>query len=228
VKIDSASLFVHRDSSSFISRWSDNLSKFSVRFDFDRELFVTSVYEKVFRSSVKDSLRQKHSPTGPAKDSPDSKRTARLTYFAEVDPQKRSREIDGRLKQDAARLRRECKVVLLGGADSGKDRIMRQMQIIYGDGYIPEERAMYQRLVYKNVIACAKSLVNAMEVCDVRPELDANNSHYSFLQNYTLDPDPIKPLDSLVGDAIDALRRDSCFEKITERSDNLYFMDSLP
>jgi hypothetical protein len=193
IGVDSASLFVQRDSSSFFSGWSDNLSKFSIQFDFDRELFVTKVYEKVIRSSVKDSLRQKHGLTRPAEDSHTSKKPARLTHSAEVESKKRSRAIDRGLKWDATRTKRECKILLLGSADSGKEHIVEQMNIMHWKGY-----------------------------------LNAFDSHDSLLLDYILALDPNEPLDSMFVDAIRALRRDPCFEKVMKRSHELYSMNSAP
>ena len=63
IEIDSASLFVNRDTASFISNWTDNLSKLSATFSFDRELFVSKVYERALRGSVKEALRQQQSDT---------------------------------------------------------------------------------------------------------------------------------------------------------------------
>lgn len=51
------SLLVHRDSSSFVSRWTDNLSKLSHVFEFDKEVLSTRVYENVFRNTFKRSIR---------------------------------------------------------------------------------------------------------------------------------------------------------------------------
>jgi hypothetical protein len=62
-KADSASLFVHKDSTSMKSRWTDNLSKVSRVFDFDPEVFSTGVYHRVFRGSLKYRLRQQQQHT---------------------------------------------------------------------------------------------------------------------------------------------------------------------
>jgi hypothetical protein len=58
VKADSASLFVHRDTASFKSKMTDNLSKMSLIFEFDSEVFYSQVYHRVFRGSLKTRLRQ--------------------------------------------------------------------------------------------------------------------------------------------------------------------------
>jgi guanine nucleotide-binding protein G(i) subunit alpha len=45
-KDDTSSLYIQRDSASFYSRYADNLSKIPKTFEFDRELFISKVYEK--------------------------------------------------------------------------------------------------------------------------------------------------------------------------------------
>jgi G-protein alpha subunit len=57
MEADTASLFVHRDNDSFINQMTDNLSKMSIVFTFDWELFISKVYERVLRNSVKESLK---------------------------------------------------------------------------------------------------------------------------------------------------------------------------
>jgi hypothetical protein len=60
-KADSVSLLVHRDNASFASKWTDNLSKLSYIFDFDTEVLSSKVYERIFRSSLKQLVRQRPS-----------------------------------------------------------------------------------------------------------------------------------------------------------------------
>ncbi|KAH7089620.1 hypothetical protein FB567DRAFT_590429 [Paraphoma chrysanthemicola] len=60
VKDDSASLLVQRDSASFMTHLSDNLSKISLVFTFDQEIFSSDVYHRVFRGTFKKGLRRLH------------------------------------------------------------------------------------------------------------------------------------------------------------------------
>ena len=62
-KADSASLYVLRDSASFTSRLTDNLSKISYVFAFDRNVFSSKVYERAFRGSVKHTLKEQQQRT---------------------------------------------------------------------------------------------------------------------------------------------------------------------
>ncbi|ENH75761.1 Guanine nucleotide-binding protein alpha-3 subunit [Fusarium oxysporum f. sp. cubense race 1] len=58
---DTASLIVHRDSDSVVTATSVSSSRWSVQFAFDRELFITKVYEKWIRKLA--TTRRTHSPT---------------------------------------------------------------------------------------------------------------------------------------------------------------------
>ena len=207
MEIDSASLFVHRDTASLISQWTDNLSKLSAIFSFDRELFVSRVYERALRGSVKEALRRQQGDT-----------KARM----------RSQAIDRRLEVDSRRLRRECKVLLLGSDDSGKNEIVKQWKIHYQNGYTAEELALYRPTIYKNVIGCAKALISAMKQFEIHPEQELNRAYCEFLLDYSVDPDPNKPLGKKVGKAISSIWHDPCIPKILEHSSEFYIMDSAP
>jgi hypothetical protein len=54
---DSASLMVHRDTTSIATQITDRLSKLSVAFSFDREVFTSNVYARFFRGLTKRVLR---------------------------------------------------------------------------------------------------------------------------------------------------------------------------
>jgi hypothetical protein len=58
IKDDTSSLYVQRDASSLFSRYTDNLSKISMVFQFDRELFISKVYERALRGSLKQVIQK--------------------------------------------------------------------------------------------------------------------------------------------------------------------------
>jgi guanine nucleotide-binding protein G(i) subunit alpha len=102
------------------------------------------------------------------------------------------------------------------------------MKIIHQNGYTQEELTMYRLTIYKNVIDCAKALIGAMRQFEVQPEASGNDEFCSYLLEYTVDPDPEKPLDMRVGQAITAMWRDPCIPKVLEHSSEFYLMDSAP
>ena len=102
------------------------------------------------------------------------------------------------------------------------------MKIIHQNGYTQEELAMYRLTIYKNVIDCAKALIGAMNQFDITTEEPGNDEYCRYLMDYTVDPDPEKPLDTRVGQAVSAIWRDPCVPKVLEHSSEFYLMDSAP
>lgn len=210
VEKDTGSLFVHRDTASLFSRYSDNLSKLSISFEFDHELFVSKIYGRVFRGSVKESLQRQQG----------------ITNLVQVD--KRTQAINCKLEEDARSVRRECLILLLGTYGSGKDEIMRQMKITHQNPSTLEERALYRPTIYTNIIDSAKTLILAMEQFQIQLENEVNRKHCDFLMDYTFDPDPEKPLETSVWQALDSLWHDPSIQSLMERRDEFYLMDSAP
>ncbi|KAI9769762.1 MAG: Guanine nucleotide-binding protein alpha-2 subunit [Geoglossum simile] len=150
------------------------------------------------------------------------------TNSEEDEQRKRSQMIDRRLDEDNRRLRRECKILLLGSGESGKSTIVKQMKIIHQNGYTPEELGLYRLTIYKNLIDCAKALISAMEQFEIKPEKEVNIEHIAYLMNYQVDPDPHTPLESKVGDAVTSIWRDPAIKSVMEHQSEFYLMDSAP
>jgi len=102
------------------------------------------------------------------------------------------------------------------------------MKIIHQNGYSVDELAMYRLTIYKNVIDCAKALIGAMRQLEIEPEVASNNDHIEYLMEYSVDPDPEKPLESKVGTAVSSLWHDPCVSKVMEQQTSFYIMDSAP
>ncbi|KAL4884618.1 hypothetical protein BJY04DRAFT_215081 [Aspergillus karnatakaensis] len=65
INADTASLMVHRDTSSVATQMTENMSKLSVTFSFDREIFASSVYGRFFRGLTKRVVRSRPSDSTP-------------------------------------------------------------------------------------------------------------------------------------------------------------------
>ncbi|KAJ5224799.1 uncharacterized protein N7469_008302 [Penicillium citrinum] len=146
----------------------------------------------------------------------------------DVEQKKRSQMIDRKLEEDSRRLRRECKILLLGSGESGKSTIVKQMKIIHQNGYTVEELALYRLTVYKNLLDCAKALIEAYRLFSLEPSSQKVQDYINFLEEYHVDADPNTPLDSKVGDAITYLWNDPCTSTVLERQNEFYLMDSAP
>ncbi|KAF2668207.1 guanine nucleotide binding protein, alpha subunit [Microthyrium microscopicum] len=150
------------------------------------------------------------------------------TNAEDLEQKKRSQAIDRKLEEDSRKLRRECKILLLGSGESGKSTIVKQMKIIHQNGYSPDELSMYRLTIYKNVLDCAKSLISAMRQFEIEPEIDANKQFIDYLMEYSVDPDPEKPIETRVGTAVSSLWHDPCVAKVLEHQTAFYMMDSAP
>ncbi|KAK4202832.1 guanine nucleotide binding protein, alpha subunit [Triangularia verruculosa] len=147
------------------------------------------------------------------------------TSGEESEQRKRSNKIDRDLEEDSKRLRRECKILLLGSGESGKSTIVKQMKIIHLKGYSHEELKNYRPTVFKNLLECAKSVANAMRQFDIDPVLDENKRYLDFLIEYSLDTNP-QTIDPKVSVAIQSLWSDPAKEQLMERQTEFYLMDS--
>ena len=166
----------------------------------------------------------------------------------EGDQKKRSQMIDRGLEEDSKKLRRECKILLLGktakygilspctganialagSGESGKSTIVKQMKIIHQNGYTNDELALYRHTIFKNVVDCAKALIGAMRQFDIEVEDPANQQHCDFLMEHTVDPDPNSNLDPRAGEAVASLCKDPCVPKVMNHQNEFYMMDSAP
>ncbi|KAL2000062.1 hypothetical protein VTN02DRAFT_3609 [Thermoascus thermophilus] len=139
---------------------------------------------------------------------------------------KRSQMIDRKLEEDSRRLRRECKILLLGSGESGKSTIVKQMKIIHQNGYSVEELTLYRLTVYKNLMDCVKALIGAYRQFSLEPSSQKVRDFITYLSEYNIDPD--KPLDPKVGDAVTYLWNDPCTSAVLEHQSEFYLMDSAP
>ena len=76
--------------------------------------------------------------------------------------QLRSQEIDKQIEEDSRKLKKECKILLLGSGESGKSTIVKQMKIIHQNGYTPDELITFRTTIYRNLLESAHHLLLAM------------------------------------------------------------------
>ncbi|KKA28924.1 hypothetical protein TD95_002484 [Thielaviopsis punctulata] len=146
----------------------------------------------------------------------------------EAEQKKRSQAIDKQLEEDNKRLRRECKVLLLGSGESGKSTIVKQMKIIHLHGYSHDELLNYRPTVFKNLIECAKAVVGAMQQFEIEPMNEDTRQYCGFIMNYTPESGASAELDPRVGPAVQAIWNDPAKFLLMERQNEFYLMDSAP
>ncbi|KAI6379959.1 G protein alpha subunit [Pyricularia grisea] len=144
----------------------------------------------------------------------------------ESEQKKRSQRIDKDLEEDSKRLRRECKILLLGSGESGKSTIVKQMKIIHLKGYSDDELYNYRPTVFKNLIECAKAVISAMRQFDIEPQLEGNKELCDYLLDYMVESGPQAEIDPKVGQAVQSIWNDPAREQLMDRQTEFYLMDS--
>eukprot|EP00211_Chloroparvula_japonica_P005724 CAMPEP_0119120118 /NCGR_PEP_ID=MMETSP1310-20130426/1304_1 /TAXON_ID=464262 /ORGANISM="Genus nov. species nov., Strain RCC2339" /LENGTH=359 /DNA_ID=CAMNT_0007109583 /DNA_START=184 /DNA_END=1263 /DNA_ORIENTATION=+ len=115
------------------------------------------------------------------------------TSSGTVEEKQRSRDIDQAIKKDRKYIDHEIKILLLGAGESGKSTIVKQMRILFDDGFTEEDRVTYKEIINSNVILSMRSLVMGMQEMGI--ECDADNAEHVelFTSNATLFEQHITP-----------------------------------
>ncbi|KAA0723268.1 Guanine nucleotide-binding protein G(o) subunit alpha [Triplophysa tibetana] len=79
----------------------------------------------------------------------------------------RSRAIEKNLKEDGITAAKDVKLLLLGGGESGKSTIVKQMKIIHEDGFSGDDVKQFKPVVYSNTIQSLATILRAMETLGI-------------------------------------------------------------
>ena len=74
---------------------------------------------------------------------------------------------DSRLAAEQEESLKKVNVLLVGGNNSGKSTIAKQMKIIYKNGFSFEERCLYRSLVYDNIFTSIQAVTKAMHSLNI-------------------------------------------------------------
>ena len=111
----------------------------------------------------------------------------------------RSAQIDRQIEQDGKKLKKECKILLLGASaltlyfpapylgnigssESGKSTIVKQMRIIHQDGFSYDTKVAYREAIYSNLLESAQAVATAMLKFKVEPADPSNVVSSSRIQ----------------------------------------------
>ncbi|GME89067.1 unnamed protein product [[Candida] boidinii] len=67
--------------------------------------------------------------------------------------------------------KQEVKMLLLGSGESGKSTILKQIKILYLDGFTKRELYDYKPFVYKNILDCSESIIKALRENNLEDKL---------------------------------------------------------
>lgn len=75
---------------------------------------------------------------------------------------KKNMEIEKMIRKDKKVQARQVKILLLGAGESGKSTILKQMRIIYSEGFRLDERKEVRQVIFSNMIVAFKIIAEEM------------------------------------------------------------------
>ncbi|KAK7423143.1 G-Protein alpha subunit [Neonectria punicea] len=145
----------------------------------------------------------------------------------------RSRELDRQIRADEKRLSKEVKLLLLGAGESGKSTVLKQMKLIYSQGFSRNEKLEWKPVVFNNIVQSFKVIFEAMQELSIPFENPDNEKHMAhILVEHEISPQERLPVDYL--EPVKSLWADSGVRTAISKGneyalhDNLaYFVDDV-
>ncbi|GKU04718.1 hypothetical protein FLAG1_00398 [Fusarium langsethiae] len=110
----------------------------------------------------------------------------------------RSREIEKQLRQDEKKLSKEVKLLLLGAGESGKSTVLKQMKLIYSQGFTRNEKLEWKPVIFNNIIQSFKVIAEAMGEHDLHFDSPDNEKYMAhILVDHEISPHDPMPADYL-------------------------------
>ena len=144
-------MIVLRDTASCFSSGTQSTEQsynISLTFPFDAELMGSRVYQRAVRSL----FRRRNRPNEKANVASTKSQSINLYLTQETkDSCTKSRQIDAIIDESRKEMRKTCKILMLGGPNSGKDVVWERMKILNQGGYNRQVRLGYRDKVLSTV-----------------------------------------------------------------------------
>ncbi|KAJ3042067.1 Guanine nucleotide-binding protein alpha-2 subunit [Rhizophlyctis rosea] len=144
----------------------------------------------------------------------------------EQESAQKSQAIDKAIEEDSKAFKRDCKILLLGGGESGKSTIVKQMKIIHQNGYTREEMLAFKPTIYKNTIDSIQALIMGIRNLGLAFEKPENETVASRLMSIGVGYDGSFRLTPEIAADIQSIFGDEAATKAINRSNEFYLLDS--
>lgn len=84
----------------------------------------------------------------------------------------KSKDIDKDLTKEKRALDKEIKLLILGAGESGKSTFLKQIKMIYGNGFTAADIINYKDLIFTNVVRSLQDMINAIRDDPTAMQLD--------------------------------------------------------
>ncbi|XP_017077476.1 G protein alpha q subunit-like [Drosophila eugracilis] len=135
-----------------------------------------------------------------------------------------NRLIEKELRMEKKKAKWERKILLLGASDSGKSTFIKQMRFIHGNGYKPEERRMYVKLVFQNIFMAMQSMIKAMDDLNISYGQEQHRQLANLVSS--IDYEDVTDLKDPYLSAIKTLWQDTGIQECFRRSNEYQLTDS--
>uniref|UniRef100_A0A3Q1JXA7 Guanine nucleotide binding protein (G protein), alpha transducing activity polypeptide 2 n=1 Tax=Anabas testudineus TaxID=64144 RepID=A0A3Q1JXA7_ANATE len=138
---------------------------------------------------------------------------------------KKSKELEKQLQEDADKDSKTVKLLLLGAGESGKSTIVKQMKILHQGGYTKEEQMEFRAIIYGNILQSALAIIRGMEMLGIDFGSPSSQENGQKLQNLS---DSIEEgtMPAELADVIQKLWKDSGVQAAFERAAEYQLNDS--
>ncbi|KAK3365828.1 guanine nucleotide binding protein, alpha subunit [Lasiosphaeria ovina] len=110
----------------------------------------------------------------------------------------RSRELDKVIRADEKRMAKEVKLLLLGAGESGKSTVLKQMKLIYSQGFSKGEKLEWKPVIFANIVQSFRMIFDAMNELDIHFESEENEKNMAHIMvDYEMTADEPLPTDYL-------------------------------
>ncbi|KFX97050.1 hypothetical protein O988_05049 [Pseudogymnoascus sp. VKM F-3808] len=138
----------------------------------------------------------------------------------------KNREIEKTIKADQKRAAREVKLLLLGAGESGKSTVLKQMRLIYSQGFSKSEKEEWRAIIFNNILTAFRVILDAMEELEI-PFADQFNSQFITLILVDHDLGPKDPLPVEYMKPFKGLWSDAGVQKAIEKGNEYALHDNL-
>ncbi|KAL1887960.1 G-Protein alpha subunit [Ceratocystis pirilliformis] len=144
-----------------------------------------------------------------------------------------SRHIDRLIRADEKKKRKEIKLLLLGAGESGKSTVLKQMKLIYAQGFSKNEKLEWKPVIFNNIIHSYRLIYYVMRELSIPfqyPENEKNMAvvlvDYEAGSHDAFPPEYLNPIKELWKD--DGVRQAMARGNEFALHDNLvYFLDDI-
>lgn len=140
-----------------------------------------------------------------------------------------SKEFDTQLQLDAKVERNKIKLLLLGGGESGKSTVFKQMKVIYGNQFTVLERKSQLPTIYTNILGSMQTLLKYAKRFELYDDILCKDA-----RDRIKDMDPHEGINVESGDAVARLWGDMTIQIVWNRRSEFqineavkYFFDKI-